>query len=310
MKNTSLPADHDQRCRRARIALDGLSVGDAFGQQFFSPGMREWSLSNRQPPPGHWYYTDDTEMSLAIVEVLSQYAGIDQDALARRFASRFAAEPTRGYGSGAQRLLREMVAGADWRTASRASFNGLGSFGNGSAMRAAPIGAYFADDFDAVVRHATASAEVTHAHPEGIAGAIAVAVATAWCCQNAADTKVLHGVDMLQTVFEHTPAGATRHGIQQALETPLDEWEYTAANLLGNGSLITVPDTVPFCLWCAAAHLDSYTDALWAAMHVEGDIDTNCAIIGGIVVASVGRKGIPSDWLRAREEFVLEGVRL
>ena len=30
-----LPPDHDARLRRARIALDGLSVGDGFGQGFF-----------------------------------------------------------------------------------------------------------------------------------------------------------------------------------------------------------------------------------------------------------------------------------
>ncbi len=51
--------------------------------------------------------------------------------------------------------------------------------GNGAAMRVAPIGAYFADDLDKVLYYAQASAEVTHAHIEGIVGAMAVAVASA-----------------------------------------------------------------------------------------------------------------------------------
>ena len=298
--------DHTSRLHRAKVALDGLSVGDAFGQQFFSPGVRDWCLSNKQPPPGRWHYTDDTEMALAIVEVLVRHGGIEQDVLARRFAARCAAEPGCGYGPGALRLLREIIAGADWRVASRASFGGAGSFGNGSAIRVAPLGAYFADDLEEVVRQARASAEVTHSHPEGIAGAIAVAVAAAWVWRTAGDSQPLDGTEMLNAILGHLPESATRRGIEQASQTPLDEWEYTAANLLGNGSQITVPDTVPFCLWCAAAHLDSYRDALWAAMHVEGDIDTNCAIIGGIVAGAVGREGIPKDWLRAREDVAIE----
>lgn len=305
LTNRPLPSDHESRMRRAMLALDGLSVGDAFGQQFFSPGVREWSLSTKQAPRGPWSYTDDTVMALAICEVLTHRQGIDQDLLAARFAERFIAEPSRGYGSGAQELLRKIAAGADWRQAAPAMFGGTGSLGNGSAMRVAPIGAYFADDVDLAVSHAKASAHITHAHPEGVAGAVAIAVASAWSCRNSGSPE-LSGTAMLQAVLERTPAGATRRGIEQALDTPLDEWEYTAANLLGNGSRITVPDTVPFCLWCAAAHLNSYSDALWAAMHVEGDIDTNCAIIGGIVASAVGRSGIPADWLRAREGLILE----
>lgn len=47
----------------------------------------------------------------------------------------------------------------------------------------APLGAWFADDLDRVVSEARASAEVTHFHPEGQAGAIAIAVAAAWAYQ-------------------------------------------------------------------------------------------------------------------------------
>ncbi len=291
------PAD---RLQRALVALDGLSVGDAFGQQFFIPGMRESCLIGRRPPPPRWRYTDDTVMALAVVETLKQHGRIEQDALAGRFAERYSQEPTRGYGAGAQKLLREIANGGDWRTLSRALFSDSGSWGNGGAMRAAPLGAYFADDLQLVVQEAALSAEVTHAHPEGIAGAIAVAVAAAWCCQ-IVSAAAPNGREMLQAVLEHTPESATRLGIEQARDIPLDEWEYTAANLLGNGDKLTAADTVPFCLWCAAAHLDSYADALWAAMHVEGDIDTNCAIIGGIVASSIGGSGIPAEWLRSRE---------
>jgi ADP-ribosylglycohydrolase len=34
---------------------------------------------------------------------------------------------------------------------------------------------------------------------------------------------------------------------------------------------------------------------------VGGDVDTTCAITGGIVAAYTGLDGIPADWLSARE---------
>ncbi len=170
-------------------------------------------------------------------------------------------------------------------------------------MRIAPLGAYFADDLDALVNEARLSAEVTHAHPEGIAGAVAAAIAAAWAWKWNATGQTDAPRNLLETAAEFTPAGETRDGILKALELPLDYWEHTAANALGNGSRITAADTVPFCLWCAAAHLDDFAEAMWTAIRVGGDIDTNCAIIGGIVALAVGQDGLPDEWIVCRESL-------
>ena len=96
------------------------------------------------------------------------------------FARRYQADPYRGYGLSVRRVLERIAEGVPWHASARESHGGTGSMGNGGAMRVAPLGAYFAEDFGEVVAQARASAEVTHAHPEGQAGAIAVAVAAAW----------------------------------------------------------------------------------------------------------------------------------
>ena len=106
---------------------------------------------------------------------------------------------------------------------------------------------------------------------------------------------------MLALVVEHTPEGETRAGLERALSLGLDRPVGEMAAILGNGSRITAPDTVPFALWCAARFLDDFAGALWAAVSVGGDNDTNCAIVGGIVVLASGRETIPPDWLAARE---------
>ncbi|MCY1077342.1 hypothetical protein [Archangium lansingense] len=65
MLNTGTPADHCARLERARLSLDGLSVGDAFGERFFVPPTTAASMvEQRTTPLGPWNYTDDTEMAL------------------------------------------------------------------------------------------------------------------------------------------------------------------------------------------------------------------------------------------------------
>src|SRR5262249_43973754 len=150
---------------RAWLSLDGLSVGDAFGECFFvaaDEALRR--VGRRELPDTPWTWTDDTEMALSIVEMLEERGAIDQDQLAARFANRM--QFTRNYGKGAYTVLCGVKDGLDWRVLTRIGFRGMGSFGNGAAMRVAPLGAFFADQpLPVVCEQARLSAEVTHAHP-------------------------------------------------------------------------------------------------------------------------------------------------
>ena len=123
-------------------------------------------------------------MACSVFSVLARRGEIDQNLLANSFAEN--PDSGRGYGAGMHRLLNQIRGGEPWREAASSLFNGQGSFGNGSAMRVAPLGAYFADDLDRVAEQAELSSVITHKHPEAVAGAIAVAVsaALAWNCRN------------------------------------------------------------------------------------------------------------------------------
>src|SRR5437764_6586206 len=141
------PPDHRFRMERAHLSLDGLSVGDAFGQRFFYAPSVESLIAERAVPAPPWPYTDDTEMALALVEVLSRRGRIEQDDLAGVFARRYRANPARGYGGTAHGILAALGAGVPWQAASGSVFGGRSSMGNGGAMRVAPLGAYWADDY-------------------------------------------------------------------------------------------------------------------------------------------------------------------
>lgn len=285
---------------RAREALEGLSVGDAFGQCFFQPAERSGAwLEQRRLPPRPWPYTDDTQMSLSIVEALSADAGIECDALARSLARHY--DYDRAYGPSMHRVLARIGEGEHWRDVASSSFGGTGSYGNGAAMRAAPVGAHFCDDLDAAAEQATRSAQVTHLHPEGIAGAVATALAAAHACRfRQRGIRPTHQ-EFLGAVIESLPTSEVRSklGRAQGLER-VSSLDYAVA-LLGNGSLISAQDTVPYALWCCAQSLDDYPAALWMAVSAGGDRDTLGAIVGGVVACFVGAQGIPASWLESRE---------
>ncbi len=294
----SSPSSPAERLARAALSLEGLSVGDAFGERFFS-----WSVAERVPlraaPPGPWLYTDDTEMALSLVSVLRQSGELDQDRLARSFSEHY--DPQRGYGPAMHDIVPMMWLPGSWVSLSRRLFGGQGSFGNGAAMRVALLGAFFADDLETAASQAFDSAIVTHAHPEAAAGAVAVAVgaALAWQGRDLRPRPVLS--DFLEGILPLVPEGEVRTGIATALTLPADTSVSQAALILGNGDGVSAQDTVPFVLWCAGQHLGSYEDALWLTVSGLGDRDTTCAMVGGIVALSAGAASIPDAWVAARE---------
>jgi ADP-ribosylglycohydrolase len=290
----------------ARDSLEGLALGDAFGERWF-PLFRpardafDQIRVRRTPEESPWHWTDDTAMALGVYRILTVYGAVHQDDLALVFAVTYRADPYRGYGRGMHLLLPALAdRPSDWRTAARGLFDGEGSLGNGAAMRVAPLGAWFRADLDEVVEQAVFSAEVTHAHPEGVAGAVAVAVAAALAARSRG-LPAPHGAALLAEVADRTPAGPVRDGLRRAAEVPADTPAWQAADLLGNGQKVRAADTVPFALWSAAHHLDSLADALWTTAEGLGDVDTTCAVTGGTVAARTGLAGLPAGWAERRE---------
>lgn len=278
-------------------SLRGLALGDAFGETwFFRPADQvEDLLRERQLRPGPWPWTDDTAMALSLFRMLAEHGEVRQDELAAAFANAYDADPYRNYGPSMHGVLRAVFEGERWQEVTRRQFGGQGSWGNGTAMRVAPLGAWFCDDLDLVVAQATASAEVTHAHPEAVAGAVAVAVAAALAATGTAAGQLIGGV------LARTPDGEVAGGLRQVARLPFDRAPAWVAGQVGCGLRISAPDTVPYAIWCAARHLDDLPEALWATASAGGDIDTTCAIVGGIVAARTGLDGVPAAWLAACE---------
>ncbi len=257
-------------------------------------------MRRRELPPGVWRWTDDTMMAISVVEVLRVFGAISEARLLEDFARRY--DPARGYGPAMDGLLRRAGerGGAFWEEEARALFGGMGSMGNGSAMRVAPLGAYFADDLPRVVEEARRSAAATHAHPEASAGAIAGAVGTAVAWRSRGATAPGAG-RFLEEVREWVPESEVRRGMEVVLRMGDGVEVAEAAAVLGNGSRGTAADTVAFAMWCAGRWMGDFEEAMWRTVSGLGDRDTTCAMVGGVVAMRVGMEGIPGEWRRRRE---------
>lgn len=286
----------EDRIKYAKRALDGIALGDCFGQTFFmfDDEAARQRIKDRAILKEPWHFTDDTVMAIGIYRILEKYGEINQDELAKIFAGNYILDWHRGYGGTAHTILRSIAEGKDWREAASEVFDKMGSMGNGAAMRAAPVGAYFADDLDKVLCDARVSAEVTHAHIEGIAGAMAIAAASALLLNKKLGCYFGEGKTFLRDVADMLPESDTKYKILTAVSLKRESSIDFVVSVLGNGMKLTAQDTVPFCLWCAAYFYRSIEEALWTAVSALGDRDTICAIVGGMV--SLFADEFPQQW--------------
>ncbi|MGW6685306.1 ADP-ribosylglycohydrolase family protein [Streptomyces sp. NPDC054961] len=286
----------------AHAALDGLVTGDAFGDSWFTLSHEnveeQWAARQLRPVP--WGWTDDSAMAFVLFAHLRTHGEVRPGRLAREFAAEYARDDGRKYGPSMHGVLRRIGEGEDWRSVTSEQFEGQGSYGNGAAMRVAPLGAWFRDDPKAAAEQARLSALATHTHPEAVAGAVAVAVAAALAAAGAGRAAPSRA-EFLREVAAYVPRSDVGSGLRVAAGFPARTSVRHAASVLGSGWRVSAPDTVPFALWSAAGHLDDLPEALWQTVAGWGDRDTTCAIAGGVVAARTGTAAVPPAWRAARE---------
>lgn len=234
-------------------------------------------------------YTDDTELLLALTDhLVDDDDHVDGERLALRMGERFDAR--RGYGAGMRRLVELWRAGRAPDEATTAVFP-EGSFGNGAAMRVAPVGLRWAGRPDLITDVAARSARVTHAHPVGIDGAVVQAHAVA----RAASTGVFGLADLAGLP---TSTAQLRDGLDLAAGTHPATAPSTVADALGTAPI--AHRSVPTALWCAAT-TDDVPQAITLAVALGGDTDTIATMAAAIRGAVAGESGVPTAWLAVLE---------
>ena len=274
-------------------ALVGTGVGDALGVPF--EGCLEVALeeideiAERQEVLS---YTDDTHMMISVAESLIRNKGFDGKDMAHTFARNYELEPFRGYGPGPPHIFRLVKTGVAWDEAAQRVYQG-GSYGNGSAMRIAPIGVLYHDNPVMLREVAYKSSQITHAHQLGKEGAALQAYAIA-LATNLEPTSGLDRRDFLARLINYVPEGVYREKLNK-IEALLRQPDKDKVVIeLGNG--IEAFNSVPTAIYSFLSQPHSFARAVLHAISLGGDTDTIGAMTGAISGAYLGFDSIPARW--------------
>jgi ADP-ribosylglycohydrolase len=276
--------------------LLGLALGDALGAPLEGGPIERLVWRVLGLGRGNLLrWSDDTQMSLDLAEGLIAEGTADPDDLARRFAASY--RWSRGYGPGAARILKRIRRGADWRLANRSVFPD-GSFGNGAGMRAPMVGLFHASRPELLPAAARSSAEITHAHPLGMEGALHIATATAQALTQREGIQVMEAASRVCALAPFVERCALAHDWLEAGASPSPS---EVAEVLGNG--IAAAESCVTAVYLAARFMDQDFGPLMAfVVDLGGDVDTLGAMSGAIWGAANGATALPPQDLARLEQ--------
>lgn len=267
--------------------LVGLAIGDALGGKF--EAQTADAIRARFPtaesliayPQEEIWYTDDTQMAIGVSEALVERGEIVEDVLCRKFIANYV--PSRGYGRGARAVLEAMEEGRDHRQVAEQHFPG-GSYGNGAAMRVAPVGLVFRDDRRRLWEQTRLSALPTHVHPLGVEGAQLLALAVALCSR----MEALDRDSFFAELHKACTAAEYRAKIEavKGIRGPED--------LAALGNRIEALHSVPTAIASFALTPESFEATVSNVIFLGGDTDTLAAMAGALSGAYLGTGRLPT----------------
>lgn len=279
--------------------LLGTAVGDALGLPYEGLSRRR-AMSLLGPPTryrflcGRGMISDDTEHSILVAESLIESAGdvsLFEKAFSRRLKWWFLSLPA-GIGMATARACCKLLIGLP------GTKSGIYSAGSGAAMRSAVLGA-FASDEQQLVNLVRTSTRITHTDPKAEMGAIAIALAV-YLSQSGQPVEPDEYLSRLQCCLQAEEATDFIKLMRKAVDAVREESETVVfANELGLSKGVGgyVYHCVPVAIHCWLSHQNDFRAAMESIISCGGDTDTNAAMVGGIIGASVGSSSIPPEWI-------------
>lgn len=244
-------------------------------------------------------YTDDSQLARELMQSYLQARRFDPSHYAMHIAAIFREERIVGRGRATTEAALRLIGGVPWTQAGTPP----PAAGNGSAMRAAPIGLMYWDDAEQMIAAAHDQGRITHRDPRSSAGAIAVAGAVllalrgkldreAWIAQlsgwvHALDPALAEGIRRLHDLVDVPSTSALKAILKFGRTSDYDNgWE-------GISPFVTA--SVLWSLYSFFRHPDDYWATICAAIGVGGDVDTTAAMAGAISGAYLGLDALPLD---------------
>lgn len=295
--------DHFRGC------LIGQCLGDALGfvregfprvdcESYVDGVMQSWFRAPFAVADGVGQYTDDSQLARELMQSYVTRQCFDPADYARRIADIFVEQRIVGRGMATHHAAMRLAAGVAWHEAGTPP----PSAGNGSAMRAAPIGLLFQDP-EQVVRAAHDQGRITHRDLRCSAGAVAIAGAVYLAARTASINQSAFVAQLAQWTARFDRDFATHLArLGDWVEQPIDEAVDQIAPLgIAPGQDSDwdriSPFVVPSVIWSLYSFLrtpDDYRTAVGTAIRVGGDVDTTAAMTGAISGAHLGLAALPT----------------
>jgi poly(ADP-ribose) glycohydrolase ARH3 len=243
-------------------------------------------------------YTDDSQLARELLQSYVARGRFDPADYAGRIAAIFAEGRIVGYGRTTKAAAERLAAGVPWDEAGTPP----PMAGNGSAMRAGPVGLMFPNDLTALAQAAHDQGRITHADPRASAGAVAIAGAVALALQDGLsdaaavtghlvalarpiDTRFTDELARLPDYLAMPPEAAGPLVAKAGLEPGLsDRWQ---------GISPFVTSSVIWSLYAVLRSPGDYWETICTAIAVGGDVDTTAAMAGAISGAANGLAALP-----------------
>lgn len=307
---------------RARGALLGLAVGDAYGTtlEFSTPAglppFPELAAGPHREVTGGGPFrlvagqvTDDTQMACCLAASLMANGQLEPADLGRRYVAW--RKVAFDIGTQTAASLGLLASGVEPLEAGRRVWveGGRKAAGNGSLMRTVPIGVFAADLPHNRRIQSLLDSQITHWDPRCQLACAAYNAAVSVALQDGADAAGMHAA----AVAELDAAAALLHDLapEEAAATEaarvvllkdlvaaaVDDPELYGPELHIHRHAGFVRVAFRLAFW-ELAHAPSYEAALVDVVNRGGDADTNGAIAGGLLGVRYGAAAIPERWSR------------
>ncbi|HYV27587.1 MAG TPA: ADP-ribosylglycohydrolase family protein [Candidatus Eisenbacteria bacterium] len=296
-RESDLGSEQDWREAFVGVLL-GTAVGDALGlpAENLSPERirRRWRGEWRMRLVfGRGMISDDTEHTLLVAQALFSHpddAAAFQRALGWKLRWWFAGLPG-GVGLATAKACLRLWIGF---SASKAA---VASAGSGPAMRSAIIGAYFAEDADRRRQFVSASSRLTHRGWQAETAAMAVSECVALAVRTQDQPEVQQVLSLFRGLSGEQQWQTVLSRMETSLAAQMTVPEFVRTLGLDKGVTGYSLHVVPVAIYAWLRHPRDFRTAMISALECGGDTDTVGAILGAMSGGTVGKQGMPNEWL-------------
>jgi len=279
------------KSERFEGCIIGGAIGDAYGSGYENQVKEKegtiYLYGKPEVREPKWRLTDDTQLTLATIEVIIENEKVKPELIASQFLKYYKQRKLRGIGSSTLKALQELSFGGHWSQVGR---RGEYAAGNGAAMRIASL-AFKENSTYSEIRDICI---ITHNNDEAYIGAKSVVIAI---------REILNGnwtgeTNLIELIIEQIPDTRVRDRLIEINKIK----SLKEIGKIGNDGYVV--NSVPLAIAAANKVQKIGIEEMYLQLiEIGGDTDTNCSIAGQIAGTLIGRKGIPEKLVNKLKEL-------